>query len=406
MQTVLRRAGICFLLLAFGVYAIIGCGNGAADQPGSTPQPGPQGPPPPGPNPPPSPPPPPPGGQVALITETVASGLAVPWEIVFAPDGRIFFTEQPGRLRVIQNGQLLAAPALDFTGRVPGGEAGMLGLDIDRNFASNGFLYVFYCYETGESPTGVRCRVARLVMTGNQAREVAPPLLDILGVGLGRHHNAGRIKIGPDNLLYVATGDLGQAQRAQNLNDPAGKILRITLDGQPAPGNPFSSQPLVYAWGLRDPQGLAFDSSGQLYGTDHGNASHDEVNIIRAGGNYGWPTCEGICNNPLFVDPVKLFFPETAAPSGATFYNGAVIPQWNGSLLFATLGLRDNTFAHHIHRIKFDAPGGTRIVEEEVLYRNQFGRIRTVVQGPDGFVYFSTSNGGPGDKIVRIRPKP
>ena len=317
----------------------------------------------------------------------------------------MFFTEQPGRLRVIENSQLVTAPALDFTGRVPGGEAGMLGLEIDRNFSSNGFLYVFYCYEIASSPTGVRCRVARLVMTGNQARE-DKTLLDILGVGLGRHHNAGRIKIGPDGLLYVATGDLGQAPRAQDLNDPAGKILRITLDGQPAPGNPFPNQPLVYGLGLRDPQGLAFDSSGQLYGTEHGNSSHDEVNIIRPGGNYGWPTCEGICNNPQFIDPVKLFFPETAAPSGGTFYYGSVIPQWNGSLLFATLGLADNTFAHHLHRIKFDAPGGTRSVEEEVLYRDQFGRIRTVAQGPDGFVYFSTSRGRASDRIVRIRPKP
>jgi len=393
MTTVLRRVALLPLLLAVGIYALTGCGGSAADQP-TTPQPNP-----------PAPPPPPPSGQATLITETVASGLDVPWEIVFVPDGRMFFTEQPGRLRVIENGQLVPTPALDFTGRVPGGEAGMLGLEIDRNFSSNGFLYVFYCYEIASSPTGVRCRVARLVMTGNQARE-DKTLLDILGVGLGRHHNAGRIKIGPDGLLYVATGDLGEAQRAQDINDPAGKILRITLDGQPAPGNPFPSQPLVYTLGHRDPQGLAFDSSGQLYSTEHGNSSHDEVNIIRAGGNYGWPTCEGVCNNPQFIDPVKLFFPETAAPSGGTFYYSSVILQWNGSLLFATLGLADNTFAHHIHRIKFDAPGGTRIVEEEVLYRDQFGRIRTVAQGPDGFVYFSTSSGRASDRIIRIRPKP
>lgn len=329
----------------------------------------------------------------------------MPWEIVFAPDGRLIFTEQPGRLRVIENGNLLARPALDFTARVPGGEAGMLGLEIDRNFSANGFLYVFYCYETAASATGVRCRVARLVMSGNSARE-DKVLLDFLGVGQGRHHNAGRIKIGPDNLLYVTTGDLTQRQRAQDLNDLAGKILRMNLDGSAAAGNPFPDHPYIYAYGLRDPQGLAFDSSGQLYCTEHGEESHDEVNIIHAGANYGWPICEGRCNDPRFVDPIKLFFPETAAPSGGTFYNGSLIPQWNGSLLFATLGLPDNTFAHHIHRIKFNAPGGTEIVEEEVLYRNQFGRIRTVVQGPDGFVYFSTSSGGGVDRIIRIRPKP
>jgi glucose/arabinose dehydrogenase len=395
MQTVVRPALVCVLLLCFGLYFLSGCGGGAepAPQPGS-------------PNPPP-PPPPPPSGSVELITETVAKGgLIVPWEIVFAPDGRMIFTEQVGRLRVVENGRLLP-PALDYRDRVPGGEAGMLGLEIDRNFSSNSFLYIFYCYETSTVSTGVRCRVARFVMTGNQARE-DKTLIDFLGVGRGRHHNAGRIKIGPDNLLYVATGDLSQGARAQNLNDMAGKILRMNLDGTPAAGNPFPANPYIYAYGLRDPQGLAFDSSGQLYATEHGDVSNDEVDIIRSGGNYGWPTCIGICNNPNFIDPIKLFFPETAAPSGGTFYNSPVIPQWNGSLLFATLGLPDNRFAHHIHRIKFDAPGGTRIVEEEVLFRDKFGRIRTVVQGPDGFVYFSTSRGGGAgiDEIIRIRPKP
>src|SRR5262245_19269947 len=120
------------LLLALFSYAL-GCGDGAPSE--SSPAP---------------------GGEVSLITETVASGLSVPWEIVFAPDGRIILTEQPGRLWVIENGRLISPPALDFSGRVPGGEAGMLGLDIDRNFSSNGFLYVFYCYKTAASPTGVR----------------------------------------------------------------------------------------------------------------------------------------------------------------------------------------------------------------------------------------------------------
>jgi glucose/arabinose dehydrogenase len=162
---------------------------------------------------------------------------------------------------------------------------------------------------------------------------------------------------------------------------------------------------MIYALGFRDPQGLAWDSSNQLYGTDHGENSHDEVNIIFAGSNYGWPICEGICGNPAFVDPVKLFFPETAAPSGGTFYLASAIPQWRDSLLFGSLGLADNTFAHHVHRIKFRAPGSREIVEEEVLFHDQFGRIRNVVQGPDGFIYFMTSNGFNNDQIVRVRPR-
>ena len=339
---------------------------------------------------------------MALRTEVVASGLQVPWEIVFAPDGRMFFTEQPGRLRVIQNGALIAQPALDLTSIVPGGEAGMLGLDIDRGFAANGYLYVFYCYWTSNYASGVGCRVSRLVVSGNTATE-NKILLDIPGTNV--HHNAGRIKIGPDGLLYIATGDTYVQNLAQDPSSTAGKILRITLDGAAVPGKPFPQNPYVYTMGHRDPQGVAFDSSGQLYSTEHGPVSNDEVNIILMGKNYGWPNCVGICHNPAYVDPVKLFSPETAAPSGATFYYSNAIPQWNGSLLFATMGLADNTFAHHIHRIKFDRPGGTAIVEEEALYKDQFGRIRTVAQGPDGFVYFSTSNGNHADQIVRIRPQ-
>ncbi|HWR36588.1 MAG TPA: PQQ-dependent sugar dehydrogenase [Clostridia bacterium] len=339
------------------------------------------------------------GGAVTLATEVVASGLTVPWEMVWAPDGRMFFTEQPGLLRVMVNGNVQAAPVLDLTSIVPGGEAGMLGLELDRSFASNHFLYIFYCLTTG----GVHCRVSRFTESNNS---IAPGSEQVLiETAAGPHHEAGRIKIGPDGLLYVAVGDVFDPQTAQDLTRNEGKILRMNVDGSAAAGNPFPENPFVYTLGHRDPQGLAFDSSGQLYSTEHGPISNDEVNIINAGKNYGWPTCIGRCNDPRFVDPIKLFSPETAAPSGATFYNGSAIPQWNGSLLFATLGLAGNTFAHHLHRIKFDRPGGTNIVEEEVLFRDAFGRLRNVAVGPDGFVYISTSNGGGQDKIIRIRPK-
>jgi aldose sugar dehydrogenase len=334
---------------------------------------------------------------VELITEDVVTGVSVPWEIVFAPDGRIFFTEQGGRLRVIVNGALQGAPV--FSADSPGGEGGMLGLELDRNFASNHLMYIVFCTGTKERP---ECQVSRLRESNNTA--TVDKVLFRWTSGL--HHTAGRIKIGPDGFLYVAVGDAwDNPEIAQDTTVPQGKILRMTLNGDPAPGNPVAGNPFIYAYGLRDPQGLAFDSSGQLYATEHGPRSNDEVNIILAGANYGWPSCIGRCNDPRFVDPLRLWNPETVAPSGATFYYSNVIPQWNGSMLFASLGLNDNTYAHHIHRLKFDAPGGRNIVADEVLYRDQFGRIRTVVQGPEGFVYFSTSNGG-NDRIVRIRPKP
>jgi glucose/arabinose dehydrogenase len=347
----------------------------------------------------PTPPPPPSSGgnSVTLVTEDVATGLTVPWEIVFAADGRMFFTEQPGRLRVMVNGTLQTDPV--FSANSPGGEGGMLGLELDRNFATNHLMYVVFCTGTQQTP---QCELDRLVEANNHAT-VDKVLLNWTS---GFHHTAGRLKLGPDGFLYLAVGDAwDDPSRAQNTSIPQGKILRITTDGAPAPGNPGLPDARIYSYGHRDPQGLAFDSSGALYSSEHGPVSNDEINVIMAGKNYGWPTCVGMCANASFVDPVKLWSPMTAAPSGATFYNSTVIPQWNGSMLVATMGLADNTFAHHIHRIKFSAPGSTTVSEEEALYKDQFGRIRDVVQGPDGFVYFSTSNGGGMDKIVRIKPK-
>jgi glucose/arabinose dehydrogenase len=209
--------------------------------------------------------------------------------------------------------------------------------------------------------------------------------------------------------------------RAQDLQSLGGKILRVTRDGAPAPGNPFPSAPLVYSYGHRNVQGLAWDATGQLYNTEHGptgdcgyGGSNDEVNIIFAGANYGWPICVGICADPRFVDPVKLFFPDTAAPSGATFLRSNLVPQWTGSLFFGTMGFPGNDFARHLHRIVFDVDGRT-VLFEEPLFSSLFGRIRDAVEGPDGFIYFSNSNrdgrggdvlGPDDDRVVRIRPAP
>jgi glucose/arabinose dehydrogenase len=332
---------------------------------------------------------------VALTTEVVASGLTVPWALAWAPDGRLFFTEQLGRLRIIQTGQVFTA--LDYRSKVPGGESGMLGLALDPNFSSNHRLFIAYCVDEA----GRKCRISSFTESNNSVAGTERILLEFAGTM--SHHAGGRIAI-HDNLLYATVGDLSQPSVAQNKGVFGGKILRMTLEGAPAPGNPFSEDGYVYSYGHRNPEGLAFDNTGRLYETEHGPTSHDEVNIINAGNNYGWPICIGKCGNPAFTDPVRLWNPETLAPSGATFYYGDAIPQWKGSMLIGSLGLPDNTYAHHMHRIKFGSDG-TSIVEEEILYKNEFGRIRDVEQGPDGFVYFSTSSGSGTDRIVRIRPK-
>jgi glucose/arabinose dehydrogenase len=323
--------------------------------------------------------------------------------LAFAPDGRLFFTEQPGRLRVADRTGLVAQPVFDLGAASAGGEAGMTGMDLDPNFSSNGFIYVHYC--TNQS--GLHCHVSRLFLKGNTATQ-DKILFDYAAAA--PDHTGGRLKVGPDQLLYLSTGDHQDQSSSQDPTSFNGKILRMHLDGTPA-GQGFANAPYVYALGFRDPQGMAWDSSGALYATDHGPTSNDEVNLVQAGKNYGWPICQGACRNPSYVDPVKLFNPETAPPSGAAFYHGNTISGWNGSFLFAVLGLGGNSYAHHVHRLKFDQAGGSKIVEEQILWQNKFGRIRDVAEGPDGFLYFTTSNKGTSvsagpndDRIIRAHP--
>jgi glucose/arabinose dehydrogenase len=325
-----------------------------------------------------------------VTTEVIASGLTVPWSLQFAPDGRLFFTEQSGQLKIWNNGQVTVA----YHVNVPNGLDGMTGMVLDPNFAMNHRLFVFYCL----MGTPEHCMIDRLIEANGVATHEAF-IFDFPTVN--RDHIGGRMKIGPDGLLYLTTGDQQNNPFSQDPTSLAGKVLRMDLDGNPQGGGGFAN-PFVFAMGFRDPEGLAWDAAGNLYGSDHGPTANDEINLIQAGKNYGWPTCIGRCGNPAFVDPVKLWTPETAAPSGMTFYTGTAIPQWTGSLFVALLGLADNTYAHHLHRLQIN---GTTVVSEEALYQNQFGRIRDVQQGPDGFLYFSSSNGAGTDVIVRVRPQ-
>ncbi|HWR15389.1 MAG TPA: PQQ-dependent sugar dehydrogenase [Terriglobales bacterium] len=346
-----------------------------------------------------------PATEAQLTIETVAQNLQEPWSLAFAPDGRLFFTEAPGRLRVVTNGNLQAEPVIDLTANNAGFQGGLTGMDLDRNFASNGYIYAHYC------TTDNKCHLVRIVASGDSPTtgRLDKVLLDYPVAGFD--HTGGRVKVGPDNLLYLSTGDHRQNASAQDPASWDGKILRLNLDGTPA-SNPFPQNPYVYALGLRDPQGLAFNAFGTLYATDHGPEANDEVDVITAGANFGWPTCIGSCNNPSFVDPAVNLSPNQPSmpPSGATFYSGSTIPGWNGTLLIAILGLDDNPSARHLHQIVFDSSG--KVASQQALFVNKFGRLRDVVQGPDGFVYISTSNykqsnlaAPDDDRILRVRPK-
>ena len=227
-------------------------------------------------------------------------------------------------------------------------------------------------------------------------------------------HNGSRLAVGRDRLLYMTTGDAGNPALSQNLNSVAGKVLRLTLDGQPAPGNPFGTT--IYSYGHRNAQGLVFHpETDDLYLTEHGPFDNDEVNRVEIGRNYGWPDVSGFCDDDVrgegnfcdrnnVAEPVAAWTP-TIAPGGADFYNADLISGWKGSLLFTTLK------GSALIRLTLSTDGD-RVVGEEFLFQHEFGRLRDVLAAPNGPIYLATSNrdgrGRPAaddDRILRIEPE-
>ena len=338
------------------------------------------------------------GDGTRVRVEVVATGLEVPWSLAFTPDGRIFVTERPGRVRVLAEGQLLPTPALTLDDAYSLAEAGALGIAVDPEFADNGLVYVLYTQRRPDlDPVN---RVVRYREVGNVLGE-AVALLDEIPASL--LHDGGRLRFGPDGFLYVTMGDVLEADDAQDLAARTGKILRIDRHGRTPADNPHASP--VYSWGHRNPQGIDWHPvSGALWATEHGNAGNDEVNRIDAGANYGWPAIEGERTMPDMETPVRIYSP-AVAPSGASFYTGAAIPGFRNDFFFATLR------GEHLRRLRFDPADPMRIIGDERLLQSRFGRLRDVVSGPDGALYFLTSNrdgrGSPtadDDRIVRLVP--
>ncbi|WNS40978.1 PQQ-dependent sugar dehydrogenase [Paenibacillus sp. MMS20-IR301] len=330
---------------------------------------------------------------------TLASGLNVPWEMAFAPDGRIFFTERPGSLRVIENGKLRSTPLLELKAPfVSRGEGGLLGLALDPAFKSNGLAYVYHSYRSKEG--GVANRVLQIKI-GSSTAAINKVLMD--NIPGDTNHNGGRIKIGPDGYLYITTGERYEPDLAQDRNSLGGKILRITTSGAIPKDNPRPGSP-IYSMGHRNPQGLAWQpGTGVLYSSEHGQSSHDEINIIQAGANYGWPLIEG---DETGAARLKLAAPlvhsgeETWAPSGMTFITQG---PWKGELLVAGLA------GEQLLRVSLSSSGGTPVVTG--LFQEEYGRIRNVAEGPDGTLYLMTNNrdgrGSPragDDKLIALHP--
>jgi len=325
------------------------------------------------------------GGEPLLA---VAQHLEIPWALDFLPDGSIVLTERPGRLRIIKpTGELKADPLYTVPDVAPVGEGGLLGIAVHPDFEANGYIYIYYTYDSGG---GLANRVLRLLYNGGQP---VPDKTIIVGIPGAGNHNGGRLKFGPDGKLYITTGDATNASLAQDTGSLAGKILRLNEDGTVPADNPFPGSP-VYSYGHRNPQGLAWDSLGRLWATEHGQSATDELNLIVAGQNYGWPVIRGDETAPGMQSPVVHSGSLTWAPSGMVFLDGY--------LYFA--GLRGQS----IFRMDVNDPAKT----PTRLFEGDFGRVRDIVVGPDGYLYIITSNrdgraipSGVDDQLIRIDPQ-
>ena len=338
--------------------------------------------------------------------ETLVSGLDTPWDLVWGPDGALWVSERPGRIWRVdpETGERTLAGELDVT---ESGESGLMGLAFHPDFEREPWVYAAHSYRRGG---GIRNRLVRMRWDGGRLGSPEPLLVEIPG---NRNHDGSRLAVGPDGFLYMTTGDAGDRDLAQDLESTAGKILRLTLDGHPAPGNPFGNA--VFTYGHRNPQGLDFHpETGRLYSAEHGPSESDEVNLIREGANHGWPAVLGACDGGSsgetafcaehdVAEPLTEWTP-TVGLSGLAVYASDRIPEWSGSLLVTSLTGRT------LFRLAL-SEDGTSVVEREALYADEFGRLRDVLVAPDGSVYLATSNrdgrGRPAetdDRILRIRP--
>jgi glucose/arabinose dehydrogenase len=323
---------------------------------------------------------------IRFRVETVATDLQVPWSMAFAPDGRLFVTERPGRVRIVNTATGAVQLALTIEGVRAQGEGGGLGLALDPEFNANQWVYV---YHTASAGSGAVNRVVRYREVAGQLVERVLLLDNIPAAGI---HNGGRIRFGPDGLLYVTAGDAANTALAQDLASLAGKILRITRTGTVPPDNPFGTP--VYSWGHRNPQGIDWHpATGDMWASEHGQTGNDEINVIRPGVNYGWPRIEGAATMPGMEPPIVHFSP-AIAPSGASFYRGQRFPGFSNNLFVATLA------GQHLLRLRIN---GRQVVAQERLLVNQPGRMRDVISGPDGSLYIATNTS---DRIIRLVPAP
>ena len=334
----------------------------------------------------------------------VTRGLEHPWGMAFLPNADLVITERPGRLRIVRDGVLEREPIKGVPAVFASGQGGLLDITLHPDFARSGWIYLSYA-AAGEGGAGTRVARARL---GEGRLEDLEVIFMAKPLSRGGRHFGSRLAFDRDGYLYVTIGDRAERERAQDLGDHAGKILRLRDDGSVPPDNPFVDQPgaapEIFTYGNRNPQGLAVHpTTGVLWEHEHGPRGGDEVNVIRAGVNYGWPVItygisyagfpigEGTEKEGM-AQPIHYWVP-SIAPSGMAFYRGDAFPKWQGDLFVGAL--KDQMLV----RLELD---GEQVVSEERLIKGAIGRIRDVEIGPDGYIYLLTDEADGG--LYRLEP--
>lgn len=328
----------------------------------------------------------------------VAENLFVPWALAYSEEGKLYVTERSGTIRVIEDDQLIPVPLYTFQAPFSRrGEGGLMGLALDPNFIDNRYIYAMHTYTEGNRSYN---RVVRLVEQ-NDTAVLDTVLIDQIPGAIT--HNGGRIKIGPDQKLYITTGDAGNADSAQDISSLAGKILRINLDGSIPEDNPIFNSP-VYSFGHRNPQGITWGRNNMLYATEHGATARDEINIIQPGVNYGWPIVEGISDTDQIEsqDPIIESGNVTWAPAGIEYISHGPL---EGELLVANLrSAQLLSFALN--------EAGTEVEQVRSWLQGRYGRLRDVIQTQDGTIYVTTSNRdgrsdtfAGDDKVLKLTPR-
>ena len=336
--------------------------------------------------------------------ETVADGLEYPWSLAFLPNGSMLVTERAGRLRVIQNGELLPQAVQGLPTPVVSGQGGLFDIALHPNFKENRALFLSYAHRSSD---GMTTRVARAIFEEGRLSDVTVIFEALPRSGTSRHFG-GRMAFDASSHLYISVGDRGDMDRAQDTQDDAGGVHRITVNGAPAPGNPglgdSGINSTLFTWGNRNIQGMTVHPiTGEIWTHEHGPRGGDEINILKAGTNYGWPEITyGIDYTwlPITLDTKKEgmaqplhYWDPSIAPSGMAFYTGSEFPQWQGNLFVGALKLRK------LVRLEIE---NEQVVSEEDLLTTLEERIRDVRAGPDGTLWLLTDS--PQGKVYRVVP--